>query len=489
MISILSVLLLVAQIGSEAERFDPVLRGAYIGARVAASPRGVKVREVERASPAERAGLRASDVIVAIDDRAVPDRAGLDAFLGRVRELGSGEATSLQLLRGGRTMVAKVAIGGAADRAAVELLRALRANRLLRDERKEALEGVLSSVASISRIDRRTNAYFEELNEAVGALGISHAAVFPDWSYQTFLAAEHDMGARYHTGFFFQRWSDGEGHRYFVRSVMTGSPAQRAGIRVGDEITAVSGVPVQRSSRRVLAGFESFHNRYAVAVDRDETVRIAVRSAVGDEPREVSVRADTALSGFEATRSSARLLETSRGPVGYVHFWNLLGRGVPRFLESLLWDEFANARALVVDLRGRGGSIDVLLAVEEQLVGDRRPVVVLVDEEARSAKEVLAYRLAKHEGVVVIGERTAGAVRPARYVSLGGAGHAMLPAGASKEAVAKLSDGLDLEGRGVEPDIEVEHRIPYSKGRDPILSRALVELERILALEPRRARL
>ncbi|MGH6816909.1 MAG: S41 family peptidase, partial [Hyphomicrobiaceae bacterium] len=37
-------------------------------------------------------------------------------------------------------------------------------------------------------------------------------------------------------------------------------------------------------------------------------------------------------------------------------------------------------------------------------------------------------------------------------------------------------DGVRLEGVGVVPDIEVERPIPYARGADPVLQRALEEI-------------
>ena len=74
-------------------------------------------------------------------------------------------------------------------------------------------------------------------------------------------------------------------------------------------------------------------------------------------------------------------------------------------------------------------------------------------------------------GISLIGDTTAGAVRPAGYVQLQDGARAMIPVNARIQ-IEKLTGGEDLEGRGVDPDIFVEFRLPFLAGRDPLLDRA-----------------
>ncbi|MGO0575371.1 S1C family serine protease [Ornithinimicrobium panacihumi] len=60
---------------------------------------GAQVQQVEPSSPAEAAGLQVGDLIVAIDDEAVPSTT---ALVGQVRERGSGAQAVIDYVRDGR---------------------------------------------------------------------------------------------------------------------------------------------------------------------------------------------------------------------------------------------------------------------------------------------------------------------------------------------------------------------------------------------------
>ena len=161
--------------------------------------------------------------------------------------------------------------------------------------------------------------------------------------------------------------------------------------------------------------------------------------------------------------------------VGYIHLWNLLSPETVSIFEEALARKLRSARTLVLDLRGRGGQVQVLKAIAKRVEAEGRPTAVLVDNLARSAKEVLAYMLKGGAKITLVGDTTAGAVRAAGYVTFGSQLRVMLPVNARIQ-IERLTDGIDLEGRGVKPDIFVEFQLPYLAGRDPILERAITLL-------------
>ena len=76
--------------------------------------------------------------------------------------------------------------------------------------------------------------------------------------------------------------------------------------------------------------------------------------------------------------------------------------------------------------------------------------------------------------VTVVGERTAGAVVAGQLFALPN-GDLLYLAVRGVEV-----DGQVLEGRGVEPDIRVPMKLPYSAGRDPQLEEAIQHLIAVL---------
>jgi len=90
-------------LGINAEDLTPQL-GAYFGAPDAG---GVLVREVRAGTPAEKAGLKAGDVIVKVDDKPVHSLGDLRAQL---REKSAEKSVTLGILRKGAEMSVPVAI-------------------------------------------------------------------------------------------------------------------------------------------------------------------------------------------------------------------------------------------------------------------------------------------------------------------------------------------------------------------------------------------
>ena len=126
-----------------------------------------------------------------------------------------------------------------------------------------------------------------------------------------------------------------------------------------------------------------------------------------------------------------------------------------------------NDRVPVCTITGRDGDARIR---ETQW---RKPVALLVNGFTRSGKELLAFGFKRYGYGPVIGERTAGAVLAAKGYRIGENGFLYL-------AWFDIHiDGVRLEGVGVEPDIVVPFTLPYAKGADPQLERALDEAARL----------
>jgi C-terminal processing protease CtpA/Prc len=212
----------------------------------------------------------------------------------------------------------------------------------------------------------------------------------------------------------------------------------------------------------------------------------------------VEVTADRRVSGLLASRASLQWMDREGRRLVYIHLWNLLSSGASGLLEGVLETGGDYAEGLIVDLRGRGGQLAVANSIAETLGRIRRPVALLIDRNARSAKEVLAFKLMGASHVRLVGERTAGAVLPARLRPLGRDIMVMLPAdrpGRARRWVEKFLRGGDedliwgrLEGKGVPPDIPAARPGPYSEGFDPILEAGVRDVIKRLRLIPGRRR-
>jgi C-terminal processing protease CtpA/Prc len=269
----------------------------------------------------------------------------------------------------------------------------------------------------------------------------------------------------------------------FVSDVYDGSPADRAGILVGDEVLSVDGAPYHE--------IESFSGKVG------KPVEVKLRRRAGAEPitLKITVERLRPLPTFEkAIEQSAEVATHDGRKIGYIRLWTLAARNsMGEVAEALAEGKLKDADGLVLDLRGRwgGGSSDAA----ELFVGDtppfrliprkgedvlanvrwRRPVVAIIDDGSRSGLEVFAYAL-KVNGIPLVGQRTAGALLAGRVY--------LLPDDSLLEIAvsdAVLEENTRLEGSGVEPDLPVPFSLPYAAGNDPQRDAAIEEMRRILA--------
>jgi carboxyl-terminal processing protease len=292
--------------------------------------------------------------------------------------------------------------------------------------------------------------------------------------------------------------------RDFVDAVLEGSPAELAGLKVGDEILAVDGAPYHP--------VRSFRGKVGHRVDL--TVRRTKDGAI--ETLGVQVMSIAPLHAFrDATGASARVIERDGRRIGYVHVWASVGEDSAATLSVALHKlgagpsnrqtighqpkgsgggsgEPPNLDGLIIDMRGKiggtGGNagryLDILDArgplVRSRNKGDRdrakaevrRRSAVLIDHHTRSTAELFVHAYKRERQGPLIGTRTAGAVSAAQAYAMPGGNLLYL-------AVTGLEvDGDILEGPGVAPDIEVARPIPYSQGADPALDAAVDYLAR-----------
>jgi carboxyl-terminal processing protease len=269
----------------------------------------------------------------------------------------------------------------------------------------------------------------------------------------------------------------------FVSDVYDGAPADRAGVRVGDEILSVDGAPYREIG--------SFRNKVG------QTVKIALRRDRDAPPLTVTVSVERLrpLRTFEkAIDQSISVSEREGRRIGHLRLWTLSSSdGLDIVARALATGRLKDADGVIVDLRGRwgGGPSDAA----ELFVGGvptfrliprsgkdvlanahwSRPVVAIIDEGARSGLELFAYAL-KANGISLVGTRTAGALLAGRAY--------LLPDDSLLEIAvsdAVIEEEVRLEGRGVEPDITVPFSLPYAAGRDPQFDAAMEEMQRILA--------
>ena len=261
----------------------------------------------------------------------------------------------------------------------------------------------------------------------------------------------------------------------FVSASFPGLPADRAGLKVGDEVVEADGKPFE-----------------PVASFRDKTgeeIELKVRRTNGGELQSIKVKPQWIEPGetfVEALRNSARIIETNGKRIGYVRVYSYAGTDYQQALEEVLSEgKLKDADAVIWDLRdGWGGAhpryLNVFSPYGPTLSLTSRggvtnhvdyrwhkPAATLINEGTRSGKEVLAYGFKKNGFGPVIGEQTAGAVLAGTAFML--SDESLLIIAVQDAAV----DGERIEGNGVKPSIEVPFDMRYAEGRDPQLDKAV----------------
>ena len=206
---------------------------------------------------------------------------------------------------------------------------------------------------------------------------------------------------------------------------MGGSPAEEAGVSVGDLITAVDGVALagktEREARALFTG-EAGSTAILELTALDGTQRSAevIRESVLDptvrhphlidEERRIGYLALTSFSretGAEFERTMTALLEL--GLEGLII--DLRGNPGGVLTAAVEIAEYFISEGVITKTRGRGASIVYEKTNEGGASAPSMPLTLLVDGGSASASEVLAGALQDHRTAVLIGSPTYGKAR------------------------------------------------------------------------------
>lgn len=242
-------------------------------------------------------------------------------------------------------------------------------------------------------------------------------------------------------GAWFKKTADG----YTVQMVLEGSAAERAGLHKGDLMISIDGQPFTP-----VQGFEP---------DVSKTARVKFVDTGKTIEQDVAVVKEPALQMFlEGTIQSEREFDMPDGrKFGYMHPWTLVSNDFRKAVHQAVEGRFANTDGFILDLRdgfgGRPEGFDDAFLPSSTREGEKpgytKPLVVLINEGSRSAREVLSYKLRKAGRATLIGRKTAGKVLGTMPFRVNSWSTLEIP------IVNVKIEGVRLEGVGVNPDLDV----------------------------------
>ena len=269
------------------------------------------------------------------------------------------------------------------------------------------------------------------------------------------------------------------------------NPAEDAGVRSGDMLLAVDGVPVDDSH-----SVEEIANR--IRGEKGTTVVLTVIHPGDSTPVDIEVQ-----RGDILIPSVSYEILSDYPTIGYLQLSRFSGESSAEVAGALDSLRRSGAQSLILDLRHNGGGLlDAAVDVADHFLdgglimrqkskgeGERSyeanpgglavemPLVVLIDGGTASSSEILAGALQDHERAILIGSKTfgKGSVQLVYDLSDGSSVHIT-------SSRWLTPDGHEIDQQGLQPDISVEvSQEATDDGQDVTLDRAVEYLRNGIA--------
>jgi carboxyl-terminal processing protease len=288
-----------------------------------------------------------------------------------------------------------------------------------------------------------------------------------------------------------------EDEEVVVVSPFEGSPAAAAGIRSGDVIATIDGVPVNTTTLADTIG--------RMRGKEGTTVKIGILRQGSAEPLQFTLKR----SRVELHSVRSELLEPGMGYARISQFSESTGDDLEAALKDLRKRNGAPLKGLVLDLRNNpGGVLEAAVSVSDTFLdsgvivtakgrtpeskfemdatpGDAlngAPIVILINGGSASAAEIVAGALKDNHRAKLMGRTTFGKGSVQTVIPLSGDRALKLTT-----SLYYTPSGISINHRGIAPDIELERdpkppSVPVPADapllqRDPEVKRAVEELK------------
>ena len=318
-----------------------------------------------------------------------------------------------------------------------------------------------------------TENYYQEVDEdqlIAGAIGGMMESLDDPYTFyytpdEMTLRNQETTGEYHGLGILIQNNADG---RIEILRVYKDSPAEKAGLKVGDCILRINDIRVYGTSSQTLDAAVSLMKGMDGTPVRMEVLRGSEIVSL------VPVCGDVTVNNVTWSMLDEK--------IGIISIYQFSGDAVSGFESALEALKRENAQGLIIDLRNNpGGILDDVVAVADRLLpkgtivyiedraGSRTdyysdescweiPLIVLVNDMSASASEILAAAVQDHGRGTIVGTNTYGKGIVQTVLSFDDAGDGMQ----YTSATYFTPKGRSIHGSGVVPDVISENPNNYN---------------------------
>lgn len=284
-----------------------------------------------------------------------------------------------------------------------------------------------------------------------------------------------------------------------VIAPLAGTPAERAGIKAGDQIiqigdTSAAGISLDKAVALIRGPKGSEIRLTIIRSGKDEPIQIAVTRERIEIP---VVQTEERIVQNEAEKNGDETADTVGDDIYIIRLLSFSEKSTAAFRDAVRDMILSGRQKLVLDLRNNPGgyleaAVDIsswFLPMGEVVVREdfgsekeqihrsrgyqtleKKHVVILVNEGSASASEILAGALHDHEVAVLVGAKTFGKGSVQELIPFGD--------GALKVTIARwlTPNGVSISENGLEPDFVIELE-DDEKGIDEQLEKAIEILQ------------